>query len=938
MNGAKIKLAVLLFLAGVPMFLGLFVLISRLVFNFTPLATVIGTTVMPVVIALLIVLSGGALFGLIFHNKTVAIFLGLVSFVFSSLSLIFEFTGLLALDPFWDITPDESPRLYAASVVGFGFLGFSAWYYAAYNDQRGTFTSRSILNFAGSLAMALGAAVAVDDLFASVTYSNSSWYIRVPLHTLLTLGLLGLGYVLCSIWRGEGKTVQPYWWYPVQAIAISAVASFAFWEGALIGQKELQASIPTGSILAHPMAILVFGTLLTILSVITLFYAQMGRRRQQESEKAYATLKKVNEHNRLILACMGEGIYGLDIQGRVTFINSAALSMLGYTEKELLGTKIREYIEVESPLGREPQASLVNGSHVEVTDEWYRRKDGTVFPIHYTCSVLGKDANVEGAVIVFRDVTERNKQEDELRKKADLITAIINNSSSVIYLKGLDGRYIMVNRPFEIAHDLKAAEILGKTDAELFSSPYAEEYSHGDQLVIEQGSELTFEEQVVQFDGVHYYMAVKLPLKTDKGAVYATAGISTDITQRVLQEQQLQESMGKIEQINQELEQARAKAEDANIAKSAFLANMSHEIRTPLNGVIGMASLLEQTELNDQQKKYLGRISMSGKILLELINDILDLSKIEAGEMRIEIAPINLISLIKDVTHLFASRIEEKGLELVVQIDENIEHNVSGDGSRVRQIITNLMGNSVKFTHKGHILLKMECVSKVPDQQVVRLSVTDTGIGIPQDKQAGVFQKFYQGDTSTTRKYGGSGLGLSISKQLAQLLGGSLSFESVEGKGSTFSVELPFLYSKRNEPIVKGCLEGVKVLVVDDLKVNREVLERLLDWWGAKYHSCSGAKECLDYLAEHKNNGDRPTLALIDYMLDDIDGLALAKAIKQTEAGKNMVLILLSSVHDIGKQKVEECGYAACMSKPIFGDDLLQAIRSVLATTTTTKV
>lgn len=784
-----LKIALILLLAGVPLLMALTILLFRLFTGQSFLATYFHIDPMPRIIALALILCSLALVALTFHRKKAAIFLGAFIVLLGVVCFVLMGTGWV--DFFSEVGSIENVRLYIACMVGCCLLGFSSGYYAMHDEEFNHYSSPAMLNLAGSLVVALAIGVAVDDFLASITYAVLPWYSHMPMHALLALGLLGVGFILCSIWRGEGKPQSEYWWYPVQAGAILAVATFVLWEGALRGEQEhLTHGHKNLQWSAKPVAILIFGTLITCLGAISLYFAQRSKHRQHELEEAILTLKQTMERNRLVLSCMGEGIFGVDTEGKVTFINKAALQMLGFTEQECIGTHLREKIEVSNPTNS--RVRVVNERHIEVSDEWYRRKDDTLFPVVYTCSILGEESDVEGAVIVFRDITERRRYE------------------------------------------------------------------------------------------------------------------------RSLQEAQMI-------------------AENANIAKSAFLANMSHEIRTPLNGVIGMTSLLESTDLNAKQKKYVSRIAVSGKILLELINDILDLSKIEAGQMTVEMIEFNLLNLIKETVHLFTARVEEKGIELVVQISPGLRPDVIGDPSRIRQIVNNLLSNAVKFTHQGSILVKIDNLQIDPEHQEINITVTDTGIGIPKEKQAELFQKFLQGDNSTTRKYGGSGLGLSISRQLVLLLGGDLIFESIDGLGSSFTAVIPLVCAKEalmNPPVE---FKGLRVLVVEDVNVSREMLQKLLSQWQCDYHVCGGASECLKYLEARSNSPDRPNVVLIDYSLEEMNGLELGKVIKQIDT-KAIVLMLLTA-HDVSKQEAEAHGFTGIISKPIFSDELAQVMRTALGFT-----
>lgn len=373
------------------------------------------------------------------------------------------------------------------------------------------------------------------------------------------------------------------------------------------------------------------------------------------------------------------------------------------------------------------------------------------------------------------------------------IRSVLDHSPSLIYVKSSSGKYLIVNAKYLEIFGFKEADVLGRTDSELFPKEMTENWNTADTVVLEKGKPLQIEELIPLSDGVHTYMSSKFPLIDSQGEIYAIGSISTDITESARQEMRQEQYLHKIEEMNVELEAARLKAEEANRYKSLFLANMSHEIRTPLNGVIGFTSLLNRTKLEAKQDKYVQSINLSAKVLLELIDNILDFTKIEAGEMSLERAPIDLHRLIYEVKDMLAGRAEEKHLEIAVQIEEGTPHWVLADSLRLRQVLTNITHNAIKFTEKGGVLIVVRRPSlEGEDYHRIRFEIRDTGIGIPKEKQTQLFQKFYQADASITRRFGGTGLGLAICKQLVELMGGNIGLSSTPGVGSLFWIEVPF--------------------------------------------------------------------------------------------------------------------------------------------------
>jgi len=436
-------------------------------------------------------------------------------------------------------------------------------------------------------------------------------------------------------------------------------------------------------------------------------------------------------------------------------------------------------------------------------------------------------------------------------------------------------------------------------------------------------------------DGSDVYLeATSRLVESGEGSVIGIEGILRDITDRVGAEKELAEKNLELEDAIGRANAMAKQAEDANVSKSTFLANMSHEIRTPMNGILGMTELLLDTAQTEEQHQYSKVVKSSADALLVLINDILDYSKIEAGKFHVDAIDFDLRSMVDDFAASLTVRSREKKLDFVCTVLPDVPAYYRGDPGRLRQVLVNLAGNAIKFTAKGEVVVSVCLVSETNEHAVLRFSVRDTGIGVPQDKLPLLFKSFSQVDSSVTRKYGGTGLGLAVSKQLVELMGGEIGVNSTEGAGAEFWFTMRL--AKRPAPaqteIAPAEVENARILIVDDNKECRQKLAALFQSWKARPEEAQDGKSALDALLRAAEAGDPFPAAVLDRQMPGVDGITLAETIKSDARIKNTRLVLMTDVGQAGEGKrMEEIGVAAYLTKPVRRSELFDCLAVVLA-------
>ena len=516
------------------------------------------------------------------------------------------------------------------------------------------------------------------------------------------------------------------------------------------------------------------------------------------------------------------------------------------------------------------------------------------------------------------------RMNEELRREQILLETLINNLPDAIFAKDKDYRKTLSNiADVHYIGFVSESEVLGKTDFELFPKEIAEKFIADDKSVIENGQTIInrLEFQITSNGEKRWMCTSKLPLRNDEGNITGLIGIARNITDRKEAEEALKKAYDELEKKNIDLEKA-------NKVKSQFLANMSHEIRTPLNAIIGMSTLMLNTELNDEQKEFAKTIVYSGDILLNLINDILDFSKIEAQKIELEKHPFEIRECIEETLELMASKAEEKKLELTYFMDDKLPSKVNGDVTRLRQILVNLINNAIKFTERGEIVTTVTGHLNDNFEYRLHFCIKDSGLGIPPEKQNRLFDSFNQIDSSTTRKFGGTGLGLAISKQLCELMEGQIWVESsgISGEGSAFHFTILTELSK--EKIIPNDLSGLtgkRVLIVDDNLANRVILKKQILSMNMLPIDKASGEEALILLKENEEFD----LAILDYYMPGMDGIELAKKIRLINSGKKIPLILLSSISFKQKTGLGP-DFSAVLTKPIKFSKLQNILSTVL--------
>ncbi|NLS94404.1 MAG: response regulator [Planctomycetaceae bacterium] len=529
--------------------------------------------------------------------------------------------------------------------------------------------------------------------------------------------------------------------------------------------------------------------------------------------------------------------------------------------------------------------------------------------------VVKRTAELQSAnTQLAREMQERERATQDLRDSEALYSSLVENLPVHVLRKDRQGQFTFANRSFCTLLGKSFDEIVGKSDFDFYPRELAEKYRADDEVVLETGELFETEEQNRQDGHIRFVHVMKSPVFDAAGQIIGMQAIFWDVTAR--------------KEAEAALEKAKESAESASRAKSAFLANMSHEIRTPMNAILGMTELVLAERLSPRQREYLSVVRESGEALVTVINDILDFSKIEAGKLDIRCEPFDLHDALGNTMKFLAVRAHEKSLELVYRVAPDVPRQVVGDSTRLRQVLVNLVGNAIKFTERGEVMLDVVRDHSENGRLWIELRVTDTGIGIAGEKLTAIFEAFEQADTSTTRQFGGTGLGLAITHKLTELMGGTITVASDEGRGSCFRVSLPFDRVDEAEPAASPTqLADIRVLLVDDNDTSRRVLLEILQSWGVAASAVREADQAIAAILD-ANEQQRPfDVVLIDSTLPDPDGFSLAEQIiRDGKLGAQVVMMLTSTDRPGDIARCEQMGVAAHLSKPLKRSELFNVL------------
>jgi PAS domain S-box-containing protein len=774
-------------------------------------------------------------------------------------------------------------------------------------------------------AAAVALAAVIGYTYSALALAGVEEFIPMALNTATALLLLAAG-VLCArpddglmavvTSPGAGGVLARRL---LPAVVLVPVA--VGWLGWL-GQQKGVVNQVTGLSLLVLAIVLVF-------TALACWIAASLDRADRERQRAADELARERHLLHSLLDAIPESIFFKDDRSRFIRVSTALADRFGVTDPaDVLGKTDFDFFTEEHarPAFEDEQAVMATGRPMVGKEELETWEDGRERWVLTTKLPLrDAEGRVVGTFGISRDITVRKRAEEALRQSEERFRSLVEATAAIVWNTPASGE-------FETEQPGWSA-FTGQTFDQLKGWGWLDAVHPDDRpntarvwsAAVAARSLYQVDHRLRRHDGEYRHMLVRaVPILGKDGAIREWVGVHTDVDAEKRAEEAMRE--------------AKEAAQAATRAKSEFLANMSHEIRTPLNGIIGMTELALDTDLTPAQREYLGLVNTSAEHLLTVINDILDFSKIEAGKLDLECVPFDLRDTLDDTVATLAARAHKKGLELADHVAPDVPDALTGDPHRLRQVVVNLVGNAIKFTEAGEVVLD---VSVLKDEPPVTLhfAVRDTGIGIAPEVRDKLFRAFAQADTSTTRKYGGTGLGLAISARLIDLMGGRVWLESEVGRGSTFHFTVPFGradVSVRRGPSEPVRVRGLPVLVVDDNATNRLILDEMLTNWGMRPTVVDGGAAALAALDRARQAGEPFALVLLDAMMPGMDGFALAERIGRDPGLVGATLMMLSSADR--REDAARCralGVAAYLTKPIRQSTLLDAIMSALGAAAT---
>ncbi|MDB5223852.1 MAG: integral rane sensor hybrid histidine kinase [Chitinophagaceae bacterium] len=822
-------------------------------------------------------------------------------------------------------------RIALNTAVNFVLIGFSLFFIDT--RKKTIFFPSQLIAF---LALISSLLAIIEHLYVATSSGHLFAYISMPMHTAITFIVVTMsillsryryGFVAVIMHKNIGGVIVRKL-LPV-TIAVPITVSLLSVEGYKLKlySAEFGASLEV-----------IF--IISIFSVILWWNARSLNKSHDGRKKAELKLIKATDElaaneikYRNLIENAGVVMFTASMEGIITFATSKSFQLTGYNTWELKGKRFADlYSEDCQEMIIEKYKTQVKDRIGETNLEFcINTKNGDIKWVEQSAILITEDNLPVGFQCVIKDITERKKMESvvkkyeiELVQNQERLQSILDNATSLIYIKDLDGKYLLANKQFKKTLNVSYDEVIGKTDFDFGDHKQAQRYKETDEEVIRTCKPVELEETIEMPDGPHNILIIKFPLIDVQNKIYGISGIATDITERVRYQEQLIE--------------AKKIAEDAKRLEEQFLANMSHEIRTPMNGIQGMTDLLLETKLNDEQKDFATTIKRSSDNLLVIINDILDFSKIQAGKLILEKIDFNLTEVLENVKALFKYRIQEKGLSLRLTVNEDVPRKLNGDPHRLNQVLINLIGNAIKFTQSGSINISISVQEKTAEEIVLSFTIADTGIGIAPDMINDIFESFTQASTDTTRNFGGTGLGLTITKQLLEMQNGNISVESKINIGTTFQFSIPYNYSKTNNPLLftgkdvknyRSLFTGKKFLVAEDNEVNQKVIRQVLQKAGGTVDIANNGLEAISLLKKNKDYN----LVIMDLQMPEMDGYAATKYIRNVMNISIPIVAMTASVLKDEKSKCIEMGMNDYLSKPFDFSFIYQRISLLLDNT-----